>query len=102
MWKTLLRFCESLKWIHVSGALWGLSTHRYHPVLSCTYNMQNNTNAAMNLPEMSPLQSPSPHLANEIESMAYMNLLNETGYNRFGQDLVGTYKHHEPGCFDAL
>ena len=45
----------------------------------------------MNLPEMSRLQSPSPHLANEIESMAYMDLLNGTGYNRFGQGLVGTY-----------
>ena len=28
MWKTLLRFCEWLKWVHVSGVLyWTLSNH---------------------------------------------------------------------------
>ena len=55
----------------------------------------------MNLPEVSCSQSPSPPLTNEVEATAYADFLEETGYKRLGQGLVGTYRHCEPSCLDA-
>ena len=36
MWKTLLRFCQQLKWVHVSGDIWQVSLF-LKIAISCTW-----------------------------------------------------------------